>query len=468
MVFSSLSFLYLFLPVVLILHTVLPGKAKNAVLLLFSLAFYYVGEQGLVWIMIASSLCDYFCSLGIERFREKKGLTRLFLGCSLAFNLSLLGYFKYADLFIKSFNAVTGAGASLLHVALPIGISFYTFQTMSYTIDVYRGNVKAERNFLDFAAYVTIFPQLIAGPIVRYETIAEELRSRRVTLDDWTEGIRRFCFGLGKKVLIANTLAELAKVYTGASEKTVLLAWFCGLVSPLQIYFDFSGYSDMAIGLGRMLGFRFPENFNYPFVSHSATEFWRRWHMTLGTWFRDYVYFPMGGSRVKPARHILNLLIVWMVTGLWHGAAYNFILWGLWYGVLIVAEKYLYGKWLERSHVLSRVYFVLITVIGFEIFDASDFADILERIGALFGVGTVGFSNTLATYSLGNYAVVALLALVLATPLLPKAFAAISRRWEKVQIPLSVCSQVLALVLLIVSTAYLVDGSYNPFLYFRF
>ena len=468
MVFSSLSFLYLFLPVVLILHTVLPGKAKNAVLLLFSLAFYYVGEQGLVWIMIASSLCDYFCSLGIERFREKKHLTRFFLGCSLAFNLSLLGYFKYADLFIRSFNAVTGAGASLLHVALPIGISFYTFQTMSYTIDVYRGNVKAERHFLDFAAYVTIFPQLIAGPIVRYETVAEELRERRVTLDDWTEGIRRFCFGLGKKVLIANTLAELAKVYTGTTEKTVLLAWFCGLVSPLQIYFDFSGYSDMAIGLGRMLGFHFPENFNYPFVSHSATEFWRRWHMTLGTWFRDYLYFPMGGSRVGPARHILNLLVVWMVTGLWHGAAYNFILWGLWYGVLIVCEKYLYGKWLERSHVLSRVYFVFITVIGFEIFDASDFADILKRVGALFGVGTVGFSNTLATYSLGNYAVVALLALVLATPLLPKAVAALSRRWEKTQIPLSVCSRVLALVLLIVSTAYLVDGSYNPFLYFRF
>ena len=339
MVFSSLSFIYVFLALVLIAYFAVPKKLRNLVLLIFSLAFYYVGEQKLIIIMIISSLTDYFCSLGIEHFRERKGMTRLFLGLSLLINLSLLGYFKYADLFINSFNMLTGSEVPLLKIALPIGISFYTFQTMSYTIDVYRGNVKAERNFINFAAYVTLFPQLVAGPIVRYGTVAAELKERTVSFQRFSRGAVRFCIGLGKKVLLANSLASLVKLYDSATGHTVLMAWAAAIAIPLQIYFDFSGYSDMAIGLGDIFGFSFPENFNYPMISKTATEFWRRWHMTLGTWFRDYIYFPMGGSRVKPARHIMNLITVWFVTGMWHGAEYNFILWGLYYCVLLILEK---------------------------------------------------------------------------------------------------------------------------------
>lgn len=356
MVFSSIGFIFVFLSATLLCYFIVPKKLRNLVLLISSLIFYYIGEQHLIWLMIASSLTDYFCSLGIEHFREKKGMTRLFLCISLVINLSLLGYFKYADLFINSFNALTGAAVPLLKIALPIGISFYTFQTMSYTIDVYRGEVRAEKNFINFAAYVTLFPQLVAGPIVRYETVAAELKERSVTLEKFSLGISRFCIGLGKKVLIANSLAALVKLYAEAEGgHTVLMAWAYAIALPLQIYFDFSGYSDMAIGLGHMFGFTFLENFNYPFIAKTATDFWRRWHMSLGTWFRDYVYFPMGGNRVKPARHIFNLLVVWFITGMWHGASYNFILWGVYYGVLIILEKYIYGKYLEKSHVISHI-----------------------------------------------------------------------------------------------------------------
>ena len=468
MVFSSLGFLYLFLPAVLILHTILPKRAKNAVLLLSSLLFYFVGEQILTLLMIASALTDYFCSLGIERFREKKALTRLFLGLSLAFNLGLLGYFKYADLLLESFRLLTGAAMPLLQVALPIGISFYTFQTMSYTIDVYRGNVKAERNFFRFATYVTIFPQLIAGPIVRYETVAEELVDRKVNVEALSAGIRRFCFGLGKKVLIANTLAELAKTYESAGNHTLSMAWLCALALPLQIYFDFSGYSDMAIGLGAMLGFHFPENFDHPFASRSATEFWRRWHMTLGAWFRDYLYIPLGGSRVRPWRHVVNLLIVWAATGLWHGAAFHFLLWGLWYGVLIVGEKLVYGNLLERSQVLSRLYFLALTVFGFAIFGASDLPDALTRMGELVGIGVSGVTDALTSYTWRSFAIVLLAAVVLSLPILPRLFSRLREKSEKWETALLISGNVLAAALLIVSTGYLVDGSYNPFLYFRF
>lgn len=468
MVFSSIAFLYIFLPAVLILHFIAPKKAKNAVLLIASLVFYYIGEQRLTLIMIASAVVDFFCSLGIERLRERKKLTRIFLGASLLFNLSLLGYFKYADLFIRSFNLLTGAAVPLLRVALPIGISFYTFQTMSYTIDVYRGNVKAERNFLNFAAYVTIFPQLIAGPIVRYESIATELKERDVSVSDFAEGIKRFCFGIGKKVLLANQLAELISLQGDASSKTLLFSWMCGIAVPLQIYFDFSGYSDMAIGLGRMLGFHFPENFDYPFISKSATEFWRRWHMTLGSWFRDYVYFPLGGSRVGTGRHIVNLLIVWFATGLWHGAEYNFVIWGLFYGVLIICEKHVYGKFLEKSRILSRIYFAIVTVVGFEIFDASSFKSIGIRIGELFGIGTESFANGFSLYYAKSYIVVILLAFALAMPWLKNLVARAKQKSPKLETAIVASECVLSLVLLVVSTAYLVDGSYNPFLYFRF
>ncbi len=467
MVFSSLSFIYVFLALVLIAYFAVPKKLRNLVLLIFSLAFYYVGEQKLIIIMIISSLTDYFCSLGIEHFRERKGMTRLFLGLSLLINLSLLGYFKYADLFINSFNMLTGSEVPLLKIALPIGISFYTFQTMSYTIDVYRGNVKAERNFINFAAYVTLFPQLVAGPIVRYETVAAELKERTVSFQRFSRGAVRFCIGLGKKVLLANSLASFVKLYDSATGHTVLMAWAAAIAIPLQIYFDFSGYSDMAIGLGDLFGFSFPENFNYPMISKTATEFWRRWHMTLGTWFRDYIYFPMGGSRVKPARHILNLITVWFVTGMWHGAEYNFILWGLYYCVLLILEKFFYGKYLERSKILSHVYFAIITVCGFMLFHTEDLSLLPARLGELIGIGTTGFTDTVSTFYVTSYLPTVIIAIIGATPLVKKLGEYLKTR-AKLSNAALIGTQICAYAMLVLSTAYLIDGSYNPFLYFRF
>lgn len=451
----------------LITYFAVPKKLRNLVLLIFSLAFYYVGEQKLIIIMIISSLTDYFCSLGIEHFRERKGMTRLFLGLSLLINLSLLGYFKYADLFINSFNMLTGSEVPLLKIALPIGISFYTFQTISYTIDVYRGNVKAERNFINFAAYVTLFPQLVAGPIVRYGTVAAELKERTVSFQRFSRGAVRFCIGLGKKVLLANSLASLVKLYDSATGHTVLMAWAAAIAIPLQIYFDFSGYSDMAIGLGDIFGFSFPENFNYPMISKTATEFWRRWHMTLGTWFRDYIYFPMGGSRVKPARHILNLITVWFVTGMWHGAEYNFILWGLYYCVLLILEKFFYGKYLERSKILSHVYFAIITVCGFMLFHTEDLSLLPARLGELIGMGTTGFTDTVSTFNVTSYLPTVIIAIIGATPLVKKLGEYLRVRAKLANAAL-IGTQICAYAMLVLSTAYLIDGSYNPFLYFRF
>ncbi len=468
MVFSSIGFIFVFLSATLLCYFIVPKKLRNLVLLISSLIFYYIGEQHLIWLMIASSLTDYFCSLGIEHFREKKGMTRLFLCISLVINLSLLGYFKYADLFINSFNALTGAAVPLLKTALPIGISFYTFQTMSYTIDVYRGEVRAEKNFINFAAYVTLFPQLVAGPIVRYETVAAELKERSVTLEKFSLGISRFCIGLGKKVLIANSLAALVKLYAEAEGgHTVLMAWAYAIALPLQIYFDFSGYSDMAIGLGHMFGFTFLENFNYPFIAKTATDFWRRWHMSLGTWFRDYVYFPMGGNRVKPARHIFNLLVVWFITGMWHGASYNFILWGVYYGVLIILEKYIYGKYLEKSHVISRIYFFFVTVFGFIIFDTENLSQVFSKFGELFGVGTTALYDTSSLFYVSSYLFTLVIAFVCAMPIGKKLWAKLCEK-EKSRAVFTCLGYAACFAMLIVSTAYLIDGSYNPFLYFRF
>ena len=468
MVFSSIGFIFVFLSATLLCYFIVPKKLRNLVLLISSLIFYYIGEQHLIWLMIASSLTDYFCSLGIEHFREKKGMTRLFLCISLVINLSLLGYFKYADLFINSFNALMGAAVPLLKIALPIGISFYTFQTMSYTIDVYRGEVRAEKNFINFAAYVTLFPQLVAGPIVRYETVAAELKERSVTLEKFSLGISRFCIGLGKKVLIANSLAALVKLYAEADGgHTVLMAWAYAIALPLQIYFDFSGYSDMAIGLGHMFGFTFLENFNYPFIAKTATDFWRRWHMSLGTWFRDYVYFPMGGNRVKPARHIFNLLVVWFITGMWHGASYNFILWGGYYGVLIILEKYIYGKYLEKSHVISRIYFFFVTVFGFIIFDTENLSQVFSKFGELFGVGTTALYDTSSLFYVSSYLFTLVIAFVCAMPIGKKLWAKLCEK-EKSRAVFTCLGYAACFAMLIVSTAYLIDGSYNPFLYFRF
>jgi alginate O-acetyltransferase complex protein AlgI len=466
MLFSSLSFLYIFLPLVLVIYYLVPGRLKNVILLLFSLLFYYIGEQKLVLLLLLSSLVDYTCSLCIEHWRSKPELTKLFLILSILINVSLLGYFKYVDLIISSINAILDTQINLLEIALPIGISFFTFQTMSYTFDVYRGDVKAEKNFLDFFTYVSLFPQLIAGPIVRYKTVAAELKERKFDLSAIGYGIRRFCIGLGKKILIANTLASACKTYSEMPEKTTLMTWVYAVSFSLQIYFDFSGYSDMAIGLGKLFGFSFPENFNYPYIAKSATDFWRRWHMTLGVWFRDYVYIPMGGNRVPGLRFILNILVVWFLTGLWHGAEYNFVLWGLYYGLILLLEKFLLNKLLQKVKILPHLYLIFITLIGFILFDAGSLNEAIRTCGRLFGIGAV-FTNVVSTYYARSYALIIAVAAVLATPLMKNIYFAfkehkVGQRLRAFLEP-AVC-----VVILIVSTAYLVDGSYNPFMYFRF
>ena len=466
MVFSGIPFLYYFLPATVLLYLAAPRKLKNAVLLLASLVFYAWGEQRLVLLFAATILLGWLLGLLIERFRGKVW-SRVFLWLSVLTTLGLLGYFKYADFFIESLNSAFGLSLPLLKVALPIGISFYTFQILSYTIDVYRGDVVAQRNLIDFAAYVSMFPQLIAGPIVRYSDIAGQLTTRTHRLDKVASGVRRFVVGLGKKVLIANVLGQLCTQFRQTAQPSVLFHWLYAVAFMLQIYFDFSGYSDMAIGLGRLFGFDFPENFNYPYISKSITEFWRRWHMTLGSWFRDYVYIPLGGNRRGIGRQLVNILVVWMLTGLWHGAAWNFVLWGVFYALLLTAEKLGLKKALDNHGALGHVYVLLAVLLGFVLFNADSLGQAAQDIAGMFAFGKLPLFSAEAVYYLRSYGVVLLLAVLGATPLPKRAIAALSgnrvlsRGWN-------VLEPLLLTALLLVVTAYLVDGSFNPFLYFRF
>ena len=460
MLFSSLSFLYYFLPCVLILYFIAPRGLKNSVLLFSSLFFYAWGEPKTVLLMLLAILCGYLFALLIERFRGRR-LSRLFLILSVAVSAGILGFFKYADFFIQNFNALTGLSLPLLRVALPIGISFYTFQLISYTVDVYRG-VPARRNFIDLAAYIALFPQLIAGPIVRYSQIAEQLSSRRHSLEKAALGIRRFVLGLGKKVLLANALGQLCEVFRASQDKSVLFFWLYAAANMLHIYFDFSGYSDMAIGLGKLFGFDFPENFNYPYISRSITEFWRRWHISLGSWFRDYVYIPMGGNRVSRPRWLLNILVVWLLTGFWHGAAWNFIVWGLFFAVFLILEKLWLQNWLEKAPVLRRVYVLFIVMLSFIIFSADDMGQALSSLASLFGAGGLPLLSAEFLYTLKSYALLLISAVIGATPLPARLFRRLGDRLQNwLEIPA-------LLLILALSTAYLVDGSFNPFLYFRF
>ena len=387
MLFSSIPFLYYFLPLVLAVYFLTPARFRNAVLLLASLIFYAWGEPKYVLLMLASILSGYGFGLLQERYRGQKG-AKLVCGLSVAVSLSFLLYFKYADFFLENFNAATGLGVPLLRIALPIGISFYTFQIISYTVDVYRGE-PAQKNLIHLAAYVAMFPQLIAGPIVRYSDIAQQLEHRSHSTALAAEGVRRFLIGLGKKILIANQLGELCSVFRASDEKSVLFYWLYAVAFALHIYFDFSGYSDMAIGLGKVFGFHFLENFNYPYISASITEFWRRWHISLGTWFRDYVYIPLGGNRVGRARQLLNILVVWMLTGFWHGAAWNFVVWGLMFAVLLIMEKLWLLKPLSKCRPLAHLYVVFFVVISFVIFNAENMGQALSDIGGLFGAGGI-------------------------------------------------------------------------------
>ena len=466
MLFSSIPFLYTFLPCVLVLYFLVPGCLKNTVLLLSSLFFYAWGEPRFVVFMVIAIIQGYVFGLLAETYRGRPQ-AKLCLYASAAVSLGLLGYCKYADFFIGSFNSLTGLSLPLLHVALPIGISFYTFQILSYVIDVYRGDVAAQRSFIDLAAYVAMFPQLIAGPIVRYADIAPQLKHRTHTLSDAAYGARRFIIGLSKKVLLANVLYELISAYKDGAETSVLFTWLYAAAYILHLYFDFSGYSDMAIGLGRIFGFYFPENFNYPYISASVTEFWRRWHMSLGSWFRDYVYIPLGGNRVSRGKWFRNIFIVWLLTGLWHGAAWTFILWGLFFALFLTAEKLWYGQALARTKLLKHVYVLLLIVVSFVLFDAASVQDALRTIAALFGLGGLPLADALSRYYLWSYTGVFLIAAVGATPLPVKILRQLKES-RTGSIIVSVLEPLVLLALLAAVTAYLVDGSFNPFLYFRF
>ncbi|MEG0018910.1 MAG: MBOAT family O-acyltransferase [Oscillospiraceae bacterium] len=467
MLFSSITFLYYFLPIVLVIYFAVPKGWKNYVLLISSLFFYFCGEPIYTWLLVFSSVSDYFHSLYIEKYRGTVK-AKIALCSSIIINLGMLGYFKYTDFFIENINSVFGTALPLLKISLPIGISFFTFQTMSYTIDVYRGRVSAQRNFASLATFVCLFPQLVAGPIVRYTDVDKALTARTHSVSAVAYGIKRFALGLGKKVLIANVMGELCAAFFQSGEGDVLFYWMYAIAYTLQIYFDFSGYSDMAIGLGSMFGFSFPENFDYPFISKSISEFWRRWHMTLGGWFRDYLYIPLGGNRVSTIKWIRNIFIVWFLTGFWHGAQWNFIIWGLGFGVMLILEKFFIADFLKKlPSFVSHIYVMLIVIVSFIIFDARSMPQVMSVLKGMLGIGGVALAGQQSVYLLSSYGVTFIMAIVGATPL-PKMLVnkllktGLGEKFGVILEPLFVG------ILLLVTTAYLVDGSFNPFLYFRF
>ena len=466
MVFSTPIFMFYFLVLTLFLYYIVPRGGRNVVLLCASLFFYWWGERVFVAIMFLSTAIDYTHGLLVERCKAKgndKGARRA-VASSVIFNLALLCFFKYWDFIAGSLQAVGLTFMPVLNIHLPIGISFYTFQTMSYTIDVYRGDARCQKNIVTFGAFVTLFPQLIAGPIIKYKDLDDQLERREHTFEKFASGVQRFTVGACKKVLLANALGPLWDVYlaTPSSQLTTLGAWLGIAAFSLQLYFDFSGYSDMAIGLGRMLGFEFLENFNYPYLSKSASEFWRRWHISLGSWFREYLYFPLGGSRVSRGRMVFNLLIVWAATGIWHGASWNFLLWGLYWFVWITLEKLWLGKALDRiPGWLAHVYGIVIAVVGWAIFAVEDFSAMGPYLAAMFGFGA-GALDADFLYYLRNYLPILAIAIATATPLGKSLWRRLPERARLAAFP------VLMLAGLVFTTAYLVDGTYNPFLYFRF
>lgn len=471
MVFSSVIFLFRFLPIFMICYYLVPQRMKNFVLFVGSLFFYAWGEPVYVLLMLFSTVSDYIHGRLIERFRGRKGAFILLLS-SIVINLLLLGWFKYADFLIQTVNTIAGTDLPLQNLPLPIGISFYTFQTMSYTIDVYRGEAKVQKNILDFGVFVTMFPQLIAGPIVKYTQVEQDLHERRIKIEAVSYGSRRFVIGLAKKVLLANNIgalwSEIAALDYG--EISVLTAWIGILAYAFQIYFDFSGYSDMAIGLGTCLGFTFPENFNYPYISASVTEFWHRWHMTLSGWFREYVYIPLGGNRKGLGRQLLNILIVWMLTGMWHGAGINFLLWGLWYAFFLILEKLFLKKALQvLPRIAGWVYTSFVALLGWVFFTVETAEGITGFLQAMFGLNGTALFDREGLYLGGKYCVLFVILAFLATPVMKR----IADRLEHSHTGYGMAlyrfgEKVIPAVLLCLSIAYIVDASYNPFLYFRF
>ena len=468
MLFSSIVFLFTFLPAVMILYYLLPVRFRNVILLLASLVFYAWGEPVYLFLMLLSILFNYFSGLDIARSLQDKRAAKRSLVFNLIINLAVLGFFKYEGFVLDTLNGILPVHISYHALPLPIGISFYTFQILSYIIDVYRGNVKVQTNLLNFALYVTMFPQLIAGPIVQYADVDEQLASREVSWTKFGEGSMYFIRGLAKKVLLANTSGMIFTEVSGLAKGNVavMTAWLGAFAYMFQIYFDFSGYSDMAIGLGKMFGFEFNMNFNYPYVSKSITEFWRRWHISLSSWFRDYVYIPLGGNRVSKIKHIRNLLIVWFLTGLWHGAAWNFVAWGLYYGVILIIEKYVLSPVLDRlPDVVRHIYSIILVVIGWVLFFSSSFGQAADYIRVMFGAGAHGFADRESMYLLTSNLILWLILIFGSTPLVHFRYEHMlrSKKWNT-----TIINSVVYAALFIVCIAYLVTETYNPFLYFRF
>lgn len=473
MLFSSLLFLFRFLPLVLIAYYIVPKSYRNLILLVFSLVFYAWGEPIYIFLMLASILVSYTGGILIDYFKHKgkENRAKFALIISSIISLSFLAFFKYADFAIETVNTTLGTGIDMLKLALPIGISFYTFQTLSYMIDVYKGEAVVQKNIISFGTYVTMFPQLIAGPIVQYKTIDKQLRDRKETLEQFAEGINRFMIGLGKKVLIANNIGLLWNTVQSMNytEIPILTAWLGIIAFAFQIYFDFSAYSDMAIGLGHMFGFRFLENFNYPYMSKSITEFWRRWHISLSTWFREYIYIPLGGNRVKKFRHICNIMIVWLLTGLWHGASLNFVLWGIYYGVLLLLEKFIFGKQIEKlPNILRHIYCLFFVLLGWNLFAFDSLENGLEFMKSLFGMAGQGILNEETIYLLYNNIILFVLCIIGSTKLPQKIGKWICTKLENKVIIQTLVKNAFYIGIFILSIAWLVDASFNPFLYFRF
>lgn len=471
MVFSSITFLFRFIPIFMILYFAAPRRMKNIILFLGSLVFYAWGEPVYVLLMLFSTVSDYIHGRLIDACRGRSTAKALLIS-SIVINLGILGFFKYSDFLISIVNQLFGSSIPLLNLPLPIGISFYTFQTMSYTIDCYRGEAKVQKNILDFGVYVTMFPQLIAGPIVKYREVEERLHQRKPDIVAISYGCCRFAAGLAKKVLLANNLGLL---WTEISEgnpanTTVLGAWLGVLAFAFQIYFDFSGYSDMAIGLGAVLGFHFPENFNYPYVARSVTDFWRRWHISLSSWFREYVYIPLGGNRRGLPRQLLNILIVWLLTGIWHGAGWNFLLWGLWFALWLILEKMVLGRVLKvLPAMVGRVYTWLVVLVSWVFFAIQSGADALNYLYVMFGQGTAGLYDSPTLFILLEYRVLLVFAVVAATPLFHRVAESLLRATGSVTVAVRrVLEKLIPALLLLASIAYIVEASYNPFLYFRF
>ena len=461
MIFSSITFLFYFLPVLLIVYYLVPKKAKNIVLLVSSMLFYFVGEPKYIFLMLVSILVTYIFGLLISKYEKH---SKALLTISLIISGSFLVFFKYFDFLIENINLFLNNKFNLLHLALPVGISFYTFQMMSYLVDVYRKEVPAQKNILTLALYVVLFPQLIAGPIVRYTTVVKELEEREHTFEKFSKGVTRFTIGLGKKVLIANVIGELASIFLASGDRSVLYHWMYGIAVMMQIYFDFSGYSDMAIGLGKMFAFDYYENFNYPYIATSITEFWRRWHMSLSSWFRDYVYIPLGGNRVSKIKWIRNIFVVWLFTGFWHCAAWNFVVWGSYFAVILLIEKLFLKKYLDKlPKIFSNIYTCILVMISFIIFNGNGIKDISENLLGLIGYNGIPLVSAESIYYFKSYFIIFVLAIIGSTPLMKMIVNS-----EKIKKVSNVLEPVFVVTVLLVSTAFIVDGSFNPFLYFRF